>query len=518
MTALAGEEPSFPTHGLLLGFKNSHLTEDIEELAHAMRETLGWKTSVYWIDGQDTEDAGSRLSNIGRSLRSKIKHPEERVVVYYGGHGSQVFTEAAMREWGCCGTLWHRTPRKDTVECLKCGISVDPSWLLREILRLPNDVLFLFHSYFDTGPSFQAWAREKEQLFRPDYRQRLIQMIVLPEPATSEFHTTTNTCSDKSCRTILARQIHPASQASATAKLRETLLGVELGHRFKIGSLLTGLRGIAKLEVDMLPITPNANELDLTKGPRPSTHFSKPPYAAAHALLVGWGISPKPHALDTMAEAFGYLNYTTESMQIPCSDGWIGHEGWLGQRVEHCVKEHGKAGSLLVVYYSGQGGDGGHLKGAPFRSYGPEVDLTRLQTQLREDCEADVLLVLDCCNAGFVPQPIETSHLAGPSPADHIMETLAACPSKSLTISNGRHTFANRFAGQLILHAGEKGMTVDQYNTLLACDWRYRDDRGVSADPNTMRGNVRFLTCGRGSIVLERLPSKTERETEEEVD
>lgn len=117
---------------------------------------------------------------------------------------------------------------------------------------------------------------------------------------------------------------------------------------------------------------------------------------------------------------------------------------------------------------------------------------------------------LDCCNAGFMPEPIGIARLTITIPLRHVIEMLAACPSKSVTHSNDPHSFTNCFAGQLVLHATEKDMTVDQYNMLVASDWRYSFHKGLPHRLDASRGKWSFLNCGRASTVLDKLERKAE--------
>lgn len=81
MSAPANSDLAFTTHALLLGFKDTQLAKDLEHLGDVMRTELGWKASVYWIDDESATSAESKLLNMAFSLRSKIRHPDERVVV-----------------------------------------------------------------------------------------------------------------------------------------------------------------------------------------------------------------------------------------------------------------------------------------------------------------------------------------------------------------------------------------------------------------------------------------------------
>ena len=88
-----------PTHALLLAFKHSDTANDIELLRDAMREILGWKAYVYWIDGRDMQTAQDRLQNVVYSLESRVQHEDEKLVIYYEGHGWQPIRGAP--------SLWH---------------------------------------------------------------------------------------------------------------------------------------------------------------------------------------------------------------------------------------------------------------------------------------------------------------------------------------------------------------------------------------------------------------------------
>lgn len=414
------------------------------------------------------------------------------------------------------------------------------------MLRLPNDILFIFHSYFDTGRSFLSWARRSERLHFPDHRRRLAQMITVSEPATSIVTTDVQLsdeegldeerssddqgkCSDPTCTTGKRRQVHLPWHPDATATLAKVFARGDLHvgpHQPLSNRLVTLLRDTYKLrDIELLPIIDAAEAIVLPKAMRQLTKTTKSPYAAVHACLIEWDTCRPGHrrgvpkAMKAMSEALQYLSYQTEEVIIPRDAGWIGHDGWVGQQMQRFVNEHGSKGNLVIVYYDGHGGANKHLLGSAFRGPCPGINLTRLQTLLRDRCEADVLLVLDCCDAGFMPEYQEIAHLSLASPPDHNIETLAACPSKASCYLGGRHNFTDRLAGQLILHAREKGMSVDQYNTILAHDWRYRAGKDTPERREVTGGNVRFLICGSGSILLERLqPAVKTQQAREEVD
>lgn len=95
------------------------------------------------------------------------------------------------------------------------------------------------------------------------------------------------------------------------------------------------------------------------------------------------------------------------------------------------------------------------------------------------------------------------------------METLAACSSQSTTPKDPPHTFNRRIAAQLVLHAQDGDMTVDQYNSLLAHEDRHRPGQAWLANHSTSTENVRIANCGKGFIVLQPLSTRAEEKPAE---
>ncbi|KAK4548455.1 hypothetical protein LTR36_009365 [Oleoguttula mirabilis] len=223
-----------------------------------------------------------------------------------------------------------------------------------------------------------------------------------------------------------------------------------------------------------------------------------------------------------MQEAFQYLNYQVGIAKVPEVAGWGGHDAWIGDRVRTFVQEvEAKNESilestLLVIYYVGHGGVvDERLKGSRTQGYVPYFDITLLQTTLRESCSSDVFLILDCCNAGFIaPMPHQPYFGRQNVKNIHTMETLGACPATRTTAAEGAHNFTKRLAGELIfLGNSKRSISVDQLNSNLLQDWRYRaraheryteDLDGDAA----YAGNVRVLNTGNRSIILGKLPAR----------
>ena len=74
---------------LLLAPKGSHLEASILPLEDLLRDKLGWSVAVYWIDGEDSHKAYSKLRNVIYTFQSNVKARNEKLVVYYGGHSEE---------------------------------------------------------------------------------------------------------------------------------------------------------------------------------------------------------------------------------------------------------------------------------------------------------------------------------------------------------------------------------------------------------------------------------------------
>lgn len=129
-------------------------------------------------------------------------------------------------------------------------------------------------------------------------------------------------------------------------------------------------------------------------------------------------------------------------------------------------------------------------------------DISAVRSSLQYGTSADVLLILDCCHAGFVPAlPGETGVLRRQT--NHTMETLVACTARLTTSGGAPHNFTRRLVGQLIFKCGE-ALSMDDYHSLLLQDGRarevYIDGRWVSVN-----GSHKHRDVGAESIVLQPL-------------
>lgn len=247
--------------------------------------------------------------------------------------------------------------------------------------------------------------------------------------------------------------------------------------------------------------------------PHTSPSSAKSSYATVTAILLRWDTDGADEAecyeakcFEAMQEAFALRNYTVKPITIPETLDWDGHHDayTLNQIRDITDSSSGTTGNLIIVCYIGHGGaDGKALHGHKYRDAGPRLDLSRLQARLRDHVAADVLLVLDCCHAGFLPPCTEHDYQtpAFCRPPAHTMETLAACPAYSTT-SGADHTFTRRLAGQLILHGAQSDISLDGFNTLLLRDGHVRGILSTQQAGSEYRGNVRILNCGEGSICL----------------
>ena len=149
------------------------------------------------------------------------------------------------------------------------------------------------------------------------------------------------------------------------------------------------------------------------------------------------------------------------------------------------------------------------------------IDISLMQSALRDYCKSDVLLILDTCNAGFIPANFRLPLEMHEPKYKHTMETLAACAAACQTPLGQTlhhfgiyiHSFTQRLVGQMTLqHGNPAGVSVDRYNTLLSQDWRYREVRFVHVEDvqGYASANVRVLNTGDRSIVLKRLPKSVD--------
>jgi len=89
------------------------------------------------------------------------------------------------------------------------------------------------------------------------------------------------------------------------------------------------------------------------------------------------------------------------------------------------------------------------------------------------------------------------------------METLGACPATRTTLAEGPYSFKKHLAAELIFLAGRnRSISVDQLNSVLLQDWRYRARNKERDGDAAYAGNVRVLNAGNHSIRLAKLPTK----------
>ncbi|KAK4548456.1 hypothetical protein LTR36_009366 [Oleoguttula mirabilis] len=119
-----------------------------------MRDNLGWNTCTYFIGNKthqrdeskaevdddaatvpdingtersairDNLESHERLENVVFTLRSHIRHPSEKLVVYYGGYAAANNEE--VPGWMTdCGAMLHGTDGH--ANCVTCVPHIDPS-------------------------------------------------------------------------------------------------------------------------------------------------------------------------------------------------------------------------------------------------------------------------------------------------------------------------------------------------------------------------------------------------------
>ncbi|KAK4548454.1 hypothetical protein LTR36_009364 [Oleoguttula mirabilis] len=520
--------PDYVTHALLLGFKNSDLTPQIIELEHVMSSKLGWKTSLYWTDGTDPQMVQQRLDNIAYSLQSNLQHPEERIVIYYGGNALK--NDEHTSTWKTdCGIMWHGSakPGREGV-CGSCELQmVDPSILLATVLKQPCDVLLLMDARADLcQPTLEQWMRKTA--LRSEVRKRNMHVVAFGDVSGVQVgEVGVEACPDCESEAFVAFESKKSSEH--TKVLAQALINgaVAPGPGLDVDApppprgpgLLSPLMWRLADKFDVTAILEyRPFSLPRSRPTAQPSAASTPRYKSTSVLLLRWDHKPVGRSageddlcIFAMREAFESFNYGVEVAHVPedadSHDAWLGHDGWVGSTVHKFVRAHGGAGNPVIIYYIGHGSvskdsDAAHLEGWRTARGGPHFDLTRLQALA--DCRPYVLLILDCCYAGYVPAYLDIAYRHSATRPDHVMETLAACPSRSTTTASPPHNFSRRLAGQLMLHAGRPGgMSVDELSSLLVHDWRYRENS--SGEERESKENVRILNCGEGSIVLERM-------------
>lgn len=547
MSAMCDQKLTYTTHVLLLAFRGSHLASRIQQLHDVLRNKLHWKTSLYWIDGPDSGTAQQRLDNIAYALTSNLQHAEEHLIVYYGGYASTPEDELGDKWTSHCVMTWHASPPDgSTMSCDSCSLYVKPDALLRLLLSYPNDLLFLTDSCEDIRRNqFPAWM--EQMVHNPDSRSKNVHIIDTGGKSKVSKVTIAKDAAVEICvkckEGSMRWSFQPAdSPGSGTEILTKNFTGfADRGEEHK--------KGMSSVVVGRSDILVGGEHTSTVLGktlalpcPRTSPEVQQPvdvlpQYTAANVLLVRWDLDDEHNSEDVFClgairEAFGgYLHWQVEELQIPqdlgLNDEWLGHGGFVGKEVQDFVSKYGQAGNLVVIYYVGHGTSvwsnrsPNHLQALKSTDRdSPRFDLSHLQALLRDRCHADVLLVLDCCSAGFLPACLDPTLRSYVNRPNHIMETLAACPSKSSTPQKGEHSFSRRLAGQLTLHAGQPGgISVDRLNTLMVHDWRYRDASPNGDESKTQsKENVRILNCGDRSIVLQPLAQQTEEARQQEAE
>ncbi|KAK5739420.1 hypothetical protein LTR17_005325 [Elasticomyces elasticus] len=138
-------------------------------------------------------------------------------------------------------------------------------------------------------------------------------------------------------------------------------------------------------------------------------------------------------------------NFEVEEWRIPRRYAY----GEMSGKLNAFVKDWNDGKTLLILYYGGHGGMDKN-RHAIWKCYeeesSPKVDWTCLQAPfLTDDLKSDVLMCIDCCNAGgstLAP----TSHNA----SNNIVFVLAACGFDAKALLEGANTFTASLTKELV--------------------------------------------------------------------
>ena len=519
-------------HALLLSFEGSSFTESTKYLHSRLRDDLGWDVCTYWIDRHDPEAAHSKVENITHTLRARKRHANDKILIYYGGYA--VNNNEDFKEWQTgCGITFHELDNNaEGGQCAGCVPRLTPDTLFESLLTVSNDLFFLFHSSLDLT-LFQNWIFHSDSLrvMAENGRKRKIRCLLLREAPSRLWRSEGPLCPAVDCESKVMIQNQETRQQYATYALADTLADFAVKDSFTVKDLVCSLQGHPDV-TDVEARTILGDDADITFRTTPDarvaaqqgTQAPAKTYGNVQALLLSWeAISAYDIAcIDTLREAFEYLNFHVETAEIPMFTDRYGHQAWVDQHLQAFLDAADTTGALAIVYYLGHGAIiNDHLQGCRQEHGGPSFNLSNIQSKLRDTCRADVLLLLDCCNSGYLPALTDDPASDTWPQHEHTMETLAACPATSNAAGYDPFSFTKRLAGQLIWLSGQsRSMSVDELNTTMQQDWRYQVTRHPenSPDQQIASGNVRVLNCGGPSIVLQKRHGTGYREQELELE
>ncbi|CAG8955747.1 hypothetical protein HYFRA_00011013 [Hymenoscyphus fraxineus] len=190
------------------------------------------------------------------------------------------------------------------------------------------------------------------------------------------------------------------------------------------------------------------------------------PYDEAHVLLLGWEHDDDDinnnkdmrlglEKLEVVLERF--FNYRTYSQwRIPQDESTDA----LNTRLREFRTAHNKRRNLLIVYYAGHGAvdHNRSLLWLMFNSikFAPRVTWNALQTVFLADTVADVLIIMDCCNALAAFQP-------GQSVQSGTAMLWAACGPTYTTPVSGPACFTENLIA-VLEDVNDEGRDVDDLN------------------------------------------------------
>ncbi|KAK8122861.1 hypothetical protein PG984_011531 [Apiospora sp. TS-2023a] len=176
-------------------------------------------------------------------------------------------------------------------------------------------------------------------------------------------------------------------------------------------------------------------------------------YSSVKALLITWSendLFPDKEVGALFVLLKTNFNYEVESFKIPSDDTAVYA---LHKRIFEAGQQTA-TDSLLIVYYAGHCGKderGNAQWAASARKDSPTLSWHVIQQTLFL-VRGDVLLVLDCCNAGLI---------ATGSKETGKFEMIAACGKNSLTVKPSNESFTRILMRELKPHS-EKGIYADK--------------------------------------------------------
>lgn len=164
--------------------------------------------------------------------------------------------------------------------------------------------------------------------------------------------------------------------------------------------------------------------------------FRRPVYANKALLTLTWEMSDTTglHDSNTIARLLKTeFSFETETFKIPSYDALKETKAAIQAFITN--NDEGNSRSLLVFHYAGHGYDKGELALSGTVRFGSVISFTELREAMVA-CKADVLIILDCCNAGAGMRA---------QAGDRTIEIVAACDEKMTVTDALYNTFTSHF-------------------------------------------------------------------------